>query len=36
MALEAKNHSGSPAGPSFWVFHRPELVLIGKKNIQKY
>ena len=36
MALEAKNHSGSPAEPSFWVFYRPELVLIGKKNLQKY
>ena len=32
MTLDVKTHSDSPAGPSSWVFYRPEWVSIGKKN----
>ena len=31
MTLEVKNHSDPSAGPSSWVFYRPEWVFIGKK-----
>ena len=31
--LEVKNHSDPPAGPSYWVFCRPEWVFLGKKNL---
>ena len=31
MTLEFKNHSDTPAGPSSWIFYRPEWVSIGKK-----
>ena len=31
MTLEVKNHSDASAGPSSWVFYRPECVSIGKK-----
>ena len=31
MTLEVNNHSDPPAGPSYWVFYRPEWVLTGKK-----
>ena len=30
MKFEVKNHSDPPAGPSSWVFYRPEWVFIGK------
>ena len=33
MTLEVKNNSDPPAGPSYWVFYRPEWVFIGKKKI---
>ena len=35
MTLEVKNHSNPPAGPSSWVFYRPEWVFIGKKSSSK-
>ena len=33
MALEVKNHSDPPAGPSNWVFSRPEWISIWKKKL---
>ena len=35
MALEVKNHLDTPAGPSSWVFCRPEWASLGKKNSSK-
>ena len=35
MTLEVKNHSDPPAGPTSWVFYRPEWVSIEKKNFFK-
>ena len=33
MALEIKNLSDPPAGPSTWVFYRPEWISIWKKKL---
>ena len=35
MTLEVKNHSDPPAGPTSWVFYRPEWVSIEKKISSK-
>ena len=32
LCVEVKNLSDAPAGPSSWVFYRPECVSIGKNN----
>ena len=33
LCVEVKNLSDAPAGPSSWVFYRPEWVSIGKKKV---